>query len=119
MTLKTLLRNMLRGKSMNNLKTISVTQFSLEVKDQDCLIIDVRSDAEFAEQHVKGATLFPLDRLCEEDVLNAAPENGSPIYILCKAGGRALKAAKRIAPKTSRSICVVEGGTDACIKAGM
>lgn len=119
MTLKTLLGNMLRRKPVDNLKTVSVAEFSALKDANDCVVIDVRSEAEFSERHVLGARLFPLDRLDAPQILALDPAGEAPIYVLCKAGGRAKKAAERLAPITDRMICVVAGGTDACIEAGI
>lgn len=101
-----------------NLKKISADEFkNVHEKGQAHCVVDVRTEAEFGACHVDGAKLFPLQDLSVAEVLLEAEKmegNGS-IYVLCKAGGRAQKAAEKIAPETLRDVIVVEGGTDACV----
>ncbi len=83
-------------------------------------VIDVRNPSEFAAVHVESARLFPLDDLQPEKVLAAlGVEPDHTIYILCKSGRRAGKAAEKFRAKGITNICVVEGGTDACVEAGL
>ncbi|MCS7067865.1 MAG: rhodanese-like domain-containing protein [Meiothermus sp.] len=53
------------------------------------LLLDVRSEAEYASGHIPGARNIPLERLLEElDTLQ------SPIITLCATGNRAGLAAE-------------------------
>jgi rhodanese-related sulfurtransferase len=100
--------------------TISATDFTQLVKAGTAPhVIDVRRPDEFAEVHVKSARLFPLDELQPAKVVQtiAAPAT-EPIYILCKSGMRAGKAADKFRSAGITNICVVEGGTEACVAAG-
>ena len=105
-----------------NLKKISAEAFqSVLHKNKNLFVIDVRTEAEFAACHVKGARLFPLQDLSPARILleSEGAVGDAPIYVLCKAGGRALKAADILAPETMRDVIVIEGGTDACVACGM
>lgn len=105
-----------------NLKKISAEEFmQLKAKTPDVFIIDVRTPVEFAGCHIQDAKLFPLQELSVASVLLEAEktEGDAPIYVLCKAGGRAMKAAEQIAPETTRDVVVIEGGTDACVACNM
>ncbi len=57
------------------------------------LLVDVRTEAEFASGHLPGALNVPLDRLSGK----AAPlvEKGKPIVVYCASGMRSA-SAKRI-----------------------
>lgn len=78
-------------------------------------VLDVRTPVEFAEVHVPQAHNIPLDRLVPANFL----ELNTPVYLLCRSGGRASKAAEKFA-KTGHDIgVVVEGGTLAWIDAGL
>ncbi|MFC4349892.1 rhodanese-like domain-containing protein [Kordiimonas lipolytica] len=105
---------------MKNLKMISVEAFKKAHDAGACeTLIDVRTGAEFEACHVQGAKLFPLQSLKPTEILQAVEGSDAPLYILCKAGGRAKKAAEAIAPHTDRDVLVVEGGTDACVTGGL
>jgi rhodanese-related sulfurtransferase len=83
-------------------------------------IIDVRRADEFAECHVVGARLFPLDGLDPASVMAEVKASaGETVWILCKSGMRAGKAADRFRSAGFENVCVVEGGTDACAAAGL
>jgi rhodanese-related sulfurtransferase len=105
-----------------NIETMSAQEFAqARANGSAKVLIDVRTEAEYGACHVDGAALFPLQDLSVAKILLAAEEAdaGGPIYVLCKAGGRAKQAASKIAPETLRNVIVVEGGTDACVEAGM
>lgn len=57
----------------------------------DALLIDVRSPEEYAERHLPGATLLPLDRIGEE-IPRVAPDKSTPIQLYCRTGNRSAKA---------------------------
>lgn len=78
-------------------------------------LIDVRTPIEFAQVHAVGATQVPLDAL---DPSAFPVEPGQIPVLLCKSGGRAGKAAERLAA-VGIDCCVVEGGTDAWVSAGL
>ncbi len=82
-------------------------------------LIDVRTPAEYGAVHVQGTRLIPLDTLDPEAVKSSRPEDAAgPILVLCKAGGRAAKAADQLNAAGCEAV-VVEGGTDACVNAGL
>ena len=100
---------------------ISVREFgALFSKDTPPCALDVRTPAEFAGCHVQGAKLAPLDMLDPRKAADALkPAPGTPIYLLCKSGGRATKAAEQFIAAGIPNVAVVTGGTDACVAAGV
>lgn len=82
-------------------------------RDPNLFVIDVRTAVEHAACHVDGAKLYPLQTFSPKEVLNAVGERDQ-IFVLCKSGGRAKKAADSLAEATDKEVFVVVGGTDAC-----
>ncbi len=83
-------------------------------QQSDLNIIDVRTPVEFAEMHVPQARSEPLDGF------NAgAVAKDKPVYLLCRSGQRATKAAEQLAAVGHSAALVVEGGTLAWIEAGL
>jgi rhodanese-related sulfurtransferase len=69
--------------------------------ENKAVLVDVREPEEWAEGHVRGATLLPLSRLEQgvkpEDVAGILPKDRI-IYCHCLAGGRCLDAAAILQP---------------------
>lgn len=80
-------------------------------------LIDVRTPAEYGEVHVDFARNVPLDRLTPQDI--AALGNDSPVYFVCKSGGRSQKACEKMLAAGFEKVVSVEGGTAACEAAGL
>lgn len=57
------------------------------------LLLDVRTPEEFAETHIKGATLIPVTELREQ--LGKLPDKDRPIVVYCRTGRRS-RMAKRM-----------------------
>jgi rhodanese-related sulfurtransferase len=83
-------------------------------------LIDVRTPAEFGEVHIPEARNLPLDKL-EGETLQRLCQAATQrtLYLVCKAGGRGQKACEKLASAGARSICNVEGGTQAWVDAGL
>lgn len=59
---------------------------------QGALLLDVRTEAEYAEKHLDGSLLIPHTELPTrmDDVLAAqGGDKSKPIVVFCRAGGRA------------------------------
>lgn len=101
--------------------TISASEFShLIASGKAPHIVDVRTPVEFAVVHVQGARFMPLDELDPRKVTDALkPGDADTIYLLCKSGARSHKAVEKFHEAGFGRVCVVEGGTDACVAAGV
>lgn len=83
-------------------------------------LIDVRTPVEFREVHVEFARNIPLDQLNPAAVMQA--RNGSaqePLYVICKSGGRGRQACESFSKAGYSNVINVEGGTSACVQAGL
>jgi rhodanese-related sulfurtransferase len=103
------------------MKTISPLELQkLLTERPDLPLLDVRTPVEFAEVHVTQARNLPLDELQPKALLEsgALPQN-QPVYLLCRSGARATKAAEKFAKEGLDQTVVIEGGTLAWIEAGL
>lgn len=97
------------------MKTISPVELQKILAAQPSSpVIDVRTPVEFAEVHVPQARSVPLDELKPGSL--QLPK-GQPVYLLCRSGQRATKAAEKLAKEGFSQPVVVEGGTLAWIEA--
>jgi rhodanese-related sulfurtransferase len=83
-------------------------------------VIDVRTPVEYDEVHAPSAVNIPLDRVSKE-ALSAVGcvECGQPVFLLCRSGQRATKAAEKLLAGGFSNPVVITGGTLAWIEAGL
>jgi rhodanese-related sulfurtransferase len=81
----------------------------------DLPLLDVRTPVEFAEVHVPQARNVPLDEL-QPGALQISKDQ--PVYLLCRSGQRATKAADKLAQAGFQPI-LITGGTLAWIDANL
>ncbi len=82
-------------------------------------LIDVRTPVEFREVHAVGARNVPLDALTPEKLLAEPGSKGTPVYMICRSGGRAAQACERMLAAGFADVVNVEGGTLAWVAAGL
>lgn len=77
----------------------------------DLFVLDVRTEAEWANGHIPRATLIPLDEL--EDRLRELPPSDARILVHCAAGGRSLQACRLLADNGFTRLLNLAGGMHA------
>jgi rhodanese-related sulfurtransferase len=83
-------------------------------------LIDVRTPLEFREVHVHCACNVPLDTLDPAAIFHNRHEpKNAPLYVICRSGGRATQACEKFITAGFPNVVNVEGGTLACIEAGL
>lgn len=100
------------GKEM---RKCSVEEFA-RAKNDGAQVVDVREASEYESEHVEGSLHLPLSGLNEETA--SVLDRSKPVYVLCRFGGRATKAAELLSQKGFQDATVVEGGIQAWIDAG-
>jgi len=99
------------------MSTITPTELQkLLTAKPDLALFDVRTPVEFAEVHVPQAKSIPLDELNPTSL--QLPKD-QPVYLLCRSGQRATKAAEKFAKAGFAQPIVVAGGTLAWIGANL
>jgi rhodanese-related sulfurtransferase len=84
-------------------------------RDAGALVLDVRTDEEWAAGHVPGARNIPLDQLA--DRWEAELPDDAPIYVVCHTDGRSRLAASALVRAGAEALVVV-GGTAKWIEEG-
>jgi rhodanese-related sulfurtransferase len=99
------------------MKTISPVELqTILTAEPSASVIDVRTPVEFSEVHVPQARSVPLDELKPSSL---QLEKNQPVYLLCRSGQRATKAAEKFAKDGFSQPIIVEGGTLAWIAANL
>ncbi|MBM3346127.1 MAG: MBL fold metallo-hydrolase [Betaproteobacteria bacterium] len=108
--------------ALADLDSISVRQFSDEWQSpalrRRTVLIDVRTPAEFAIEHVEGAQSLPLDQL-DPAALMARVGPAHTVFCICQTGTRSQLAAARLREAGFAQVVHVDGGTNAWRTAGL
>ena len=100
--------------------TISPRQLAERRGAKPLDLIDVRTPVEFREVHVEVARNVPLDRLDPAAVMQARTGAADePLYVICRSGSRGRQACDRFLAAGFTNVVNVEGGTLACVEAGL
>lgn len=59
------------------------------------VVVDVRTAEEYAEGHIPGSLLLPLDSI-GADALSALPDKDAPLFVYCRSGRRSAIAAAQL-----------------------
>lgn len=78
-------------------------------------VLDVRTPAEYAQGHVPGAVLLPLQDLPAR--LNEVPEDRR-VYVICRSGSRSAQASQVLSDGGRGNVYNVDGGMVAWEAAG-
>jgi rhodanese-related sulfurtransferase len=70
-------------------------------------VVDVRSDEEFADGHIKGAELYPVDEF--PDALEHLPKDKTIVFV-CGSGGRSGRATKFALENGFEQVYNMKGG---------
>ena len=105
---------MLSGKSTANAPDISTKEGHQKIED-GAFLLDVRTPEEWAEYHVEGATLIPLDEL--EARINEVPFD-QDVVVMCNSGNRSTIGRDILLSAGHPSVTSINGGIQAWIKAG-
>jgi rhodanese-related sulfurtransferase len=86
-----------------------------DATEHNRIVLDVRTPQEFAEGHVLGAKLIPVQEL--EARLDEVPDN-APVYVICRSGNRSRTASEILIKNGKRDVRNVEGGVIAWAQTG-
>jgi rhodanese-related sulfurtransferase len=99
------------------MKTILPAELqNILAENPSATVLDVRTPVEFAEVHVPAAKNIPLDEL---NPMSLSLEKNQPVYLLCRSGQRATKAAEKFSRDGFSQPVVIAGGTLAWIDANL
>ncbi len=91
-----------------NYNNITVSQLSEELKSKkDKQFIDVRTQAEFKDSHIRDFKNMPLQTLGNN--LNKLDKN-KPVYVICQSGGRSANASGLLSKAGFDKVYNIKGG---------
>ncbi|ODS32519.1 MAG: rhodanese-related sulfurtransferase [Candidatus Scalindua rubra] len=96
-------------------KNVSTFEAYHIIKQQEIFILDVRTDVEYAQSHLRDAVLIPLMKLSER--MHELKEEQN-ILVYCYDGNRSKTACEYLTSKGFKHIFNMLGGIDSWIKEG-
>ena len=60
------------------------------------ILVDVRTEDEYNEEHIDGALLLPLDTINEESVSDIIDNKDSYVILYCRSGNRSHQALEKL-----------------------
>jgi rhodanese-related sulfurtransferase len=95
---------------------IKVEQAEKQIADGE-QVLDVRTESEWNEGHLKGAKLVTLAKDGFVEKAKAVLDPKKPVLVYCKSGGRSARAAKQLR-EAGFTVHDLDGGITAWQKAG-
>ena len=71
---------------------ISYIEAKEKIINEGAIVVDVRTEAEYNENHIVGAVLLTLDNINEDTVSNVINSKDTPIIVYCRSGNRSSQA---------------------------
>jgi rhodanese-related sulfurtransferase len=99
-------------------QAISAVEANRLLSGQKAVIVDVREESEWNEQHIPGAIHIPLGQL-NERLAELKEYKDSPVIAQCRSGKRSAKAADVLTSAGFSKVYNMEGGILAWDKAGL
>lgn len=100
-----------------SMREVDLATFKADLEaDKVPVLFDVRTPQEYAEGHVAGAKLVPVQEL-ESRLAEFEPHKDQEIYLICRSGSRSARAAQFLKSKGYDTVNV-QGGTAGWIARG-
>lgn len=90
-------------------ESITVDAFEKKLSENDVQLIDVRTDEEFSQGHLKGAVNYDRNSGEFENLLSGLNKN-KPVLVYCLSGGRSASAADLMLEMGFKEVYNMKGG---------
>jgi rhodanese-related sulfurtransferase len=78
-----------------NIPNYSAAEVSRKMQDKNVILLDVRTDFERKNRHIKGSLHIPLNEIGSR-AAELAPHKGKEIICYCQSGSRSISAAIKL-----------------------
>lgn len=96
----------------------SSADFAKQIPKEGTFLLDVRTQGEFSEAHIKGATLIPVQEL-EKRISELESQKEKTILVYCRSGRRSVRAAKILNKAGFTKVVNLQSGINGWTKAGL
>jgi thioredoxin len=105
------------GANESEYKEVDAKEFAELAKDENSVILDVRTKGEYNRGHIKGATLIPVQEL-QRRVNELDSLKDKTILVYCRSGNRSTVAASILKKSGFKSIVNLRPGINSWLSAG-
>lgn len=95
--------------SFYDITNVSVSELSEALKQKETVLVDVRTEGEYVQGHVKESVNIPLHMISEKTLESQGIKNGQKVYLICRSGNRSMSAAIQM-KKMGYDVVNVKGG---------
>lgn len=74
---------------------ITAAEAKTMMEEKNVLVVDVRTEEEYAEKHIEGAILLPLDTIQERQP-EQLPDTEAVLLVYCRTGVRSKAASRQL-----------------------
>ena len=112
MNIHKIMQNMFNRYRITEEKSIDYENAKAILKEQkQAILLDVRSEQEYKENHLDGSINIPLyDLERNSKIIECNKQN--TIIVYCKSGGRSKKAVKLLEREGYENVYEIKGGLD-------
>ena len=86
---------LLVGCSKGNM-SVNYVEAKEKIINESAILVDVRSQEEYDEDHIEGAVLLPLDSIDSDSVMETIGDKKTVIIVYCKSGKRSAQALEKL-----------------------
>src|SRR5437016_987976 len=106
------------ANAKTNIREISPEDAAKKMQSGDAVIVDVRENDEWDEEHIEGATHLSRGTI-ELDIEEKVPDPNALIICHCGGGGRGALAAESLQKMGYKNVRSIAGGLKAWKAAGL
>lgn len=99
-------------------RELTATEAAKVIANLQPFVLDVRTPGEFADGHIAGATLLPVQQL-QQRLGELMPRVNDPVFIYCHSGNRSTVAAKLLVDAGFTNVMNLRRGTIEWKSAGL
>lgn len=75
---------------------INYVEAKEKIINDGAILVDVRTEEEYNEEHIDGSILFTLDTINEENASNFFEDKDTIIIVYCRSGNRSHQAVEKL-----------------------
>ncbi|WP_115720339.1 rhodanese-like domain-containing protein [Gallaecimonas mangrovi] len=104
---------------ISGVKKIKPQQAVFLINQDDSVVVDIRSQADFKKGHIANALNLAKDELLKGEATRLEKHKDAPIIVVCDMGHSAQQVAKQLKKGGFKSVFVLSGGIQGWRDAGM